>query len=74
MSKKEKKEVKVFFDSDSLSALFEEVARDVKSGYFMIGDLKVDIPGNVEAEIEYKEKDENGKTKCVVELELKWYK
>lgn len=74
MSTKEKKEVKVFFDYDSLSALFDQIARDIKAGYINIGDLKIELPSNVEAEVEYKEKEDNGKTKYVVEFELKWYK
>lgn len=71
---KEKKEIKVFFDHDSLAALFDQIARDIKAGYITVGDLKFEVPGSVEAEVEYKEKEENGKTKCIMEWELKWYK
>lgn len=69
-----KKEIKLFFDRDSLGALFDQISRDMKAGYMSIGDLKIEAPGDVEVEVEYKEKEENGKTKCIMEWELKWYK
>lgn len=69
-----KKEIKLFFDKDSLAALFDQIARDIKAGYMSVGDLKIEAPGDVEAEIEYKEKEEDGKIKCIMEWELKWYK
>jgi hypothetical protein len=69
-----KKEVKMPFDYQSLGDLFNSIAQDIKEGYFSIGDTKIPIPGSGEVEIEYKEVQEGGKTKCVMEWEFKWYK
>ncbi|AEH22966.1 hypothetical protein TOPB45_0868 [Thermodesulfobacterium geofontis OPF15] len=70
-----KKEIKLYFDRDSLSALLNQISMDMKSGYMSIGDLKIEAPSDVEVEIEYKEKEEaDGKIKCIMEWELKWYK
>jgi hypothetical protein len=70
-----KKEIKLYFDRDSLSALLNQISMDMKSGYMSIGDLKIEAPGDVEVEIEYKEKEEaDGKIKCIMEWELKWHK
>ncbi len=70
-----KKEIKLFFDKDSLAVLFNQIARDIKAGYMQVGDLKIEASGDVEAEIEYKEKEESDeKIKCVMEWGLKWYK
>ena len=68
-----KKEIKLFFWQGSLGALFDQISRDMKAGYMSIGDLKIEAPEDVEVEVEYKEKEENGKTKCIMEWELKWY-
>lgn len=71
---KEKKEIKLGFDKDSLASFFDQIARDIKAGYMSFGEEKIEIPGNVDVEIEYKEKEKDDKVECKLEWELKWYK
>jgi hypothetical protein len=48
---------------------------DMKSGYMSVGDLKIEVPSDVEVEIKYKEEEKaGGMIKCTMEWELKWYK
>jgi amphi-Trp domain-containing protein len=70
-----KKEIKFYFDRDSLAALLNQISMDMKSGYMSVGDLKIEVPSDVEVEIEYKEEEKaGGMIKCTMEWELKWYK
>lgn len=69
-----KKEIKLPFDYQSLGDLFESIAKDIKAGFFSVGDMTIPVPNDGEVEIEYKEVSEGDKTKCVIEWEIKWYK
>lgn len=69
-----KREVKRSSDKASLIELLEKKLAELRNGYILVDDFRVNLPESFEVELEYEEEQKGEKTKCKVEIEIEWTK